>query len=292
MLPQQEAVRIPDAEIEWDQVISGSKPTFSINFAEIWRYRDLLVLFVRRDVVTVYKQTVLGPAWFFVQPVLTSLIFAFVFGNLAGISTGGVPQLLFYLCGITIWNFFSDTLNSTSRTFTDNAGIFGKVYFPRMILPLSKAISGFFKFLIQFAFFLVVWAYYVFVEKSVSPNSWMLIAPFLVVLMALIGLALGIIITSMTTKYRDLVFLVGFGVQLLMYASPVIYPVASLPEKYQSLMWFNPLTSIFETFKYAFLGNGILSIQGLVYSTVCGIVLFVCGIFVFNKVEHTFVDTV
>lgn len=292
MLPPKDTIHISEAEIEWDQIISGDKPAFSLNIGELWRYKDLLLLFVKRDVVTVYKQTILGPLWFFIQPILTSIIYAFVFGNLAGISTGGAPQILFYLCGVTVWNFFSDTLNSTSRTFSENAGIFGKVYFPRLILPLSKVISGFVKFLIQFAFFLSVWTYYVFVEGTVSPNSWIFITPFLMVLMALMGLATGIIITSMTTKYRDLTFLIAFGVQLLMYASPVIYPVSSLPEKYQSLMWLNPLTSIFETFKHAFLGDGVISIQGLVYSTICAFTLFVCGIFIFNKVEHTFVDTV
>jgi lipopolysaccharide transport system permease protein len=223
---------------------------------------------------------------------MTALVFTFVFGNLAGISTGGVPQILFYLSSLTIWNYFSDTLNVTSKTFTENAGIFGKVYFPRLIMPLSKVLSGFFKFLIQFSLFLIVWLYYMFFVGNVAPTMWLITVPFLMLLMAAMGLGCGIIITSMTTKYRDLTFLVAFGVQLLMYASPVIYPVSSVPENYQFYLWLNPLTSVFEMFKVAFFGEGVADMGWLLYSSVFTLVLLAGGIIIFNNVESRFIDTV
>jgi lipopolysaccharide transport system permease protein len=280
------------AENTWDQVITAEKSFFSVDLGELWRYRDLLMMFVKRDVITVYKQTILGPLWFVIQPILTSLVFVFVFGNLAGISTGGVPSILFYLCGIIIWNYFSETFNTTSRTFTENAGVFGKVYFPRLILPLSKVVSGLCKFLIQLALFIAIWCYYVFAAKAVVPTLWILLTPFLLLLMAALGLGSGIIITSLTTKYRDLTFLIAFGVQLLMYASPVIYPIATVSEKYRHFLWLNPLTAILETFKYAFLGSGTLDMGWLLYSTLFTAVLLTCGVFIFNKVENRFIDTV
>lgn len=280
------------AEVEWDQVITADRSVLSVDLAELWRYRDLLLMFVKRDVVTVYKQTILGPLWFFIQPIMTALVFTFVFGNLAGISTGGVPQILFYLCGITLWNYFSDTLNITSKTFTDNASIFGKVYFPRLILPLSKVISGFLKFIIQFLLFIAIWLYYLLFTDAITPTVWILSVPFLMIIMAAMALGFGIIITSLTTKYRDLVFLVTFGVQLLMYASPVIYPISSIPGKYQTFIWLNPLTSVFETFKYAFLGSGVVEPGWLLYSIVFTVVLLLVGVVVFNRVESRFIDTV
>lgn len=282
----------PDFGENWDDILTSHKPYFKINIPELWRYRDLLMLFVKRDIVTVYKQTILGPLWFIIQPVFTTFVFIFVFGRLAGISTDGVPQILFYLCSITIWNYFSETLNITSRTFTENAGIFGKVYFPRLILPLSKVVSGLAKFFIQFLLFIVFWVYYLVTTDAVMPNIWLLITPVLVLMMAVMGLACGIIITSLTTKYRDLTFLVAFGVQLLMYASPVIYPISTVPEKYRFYLWLNPLTSVFETFKYAFLGKGTLEPGWIMYSIVVTIVLFIAGLFIFNSVENRFIDTV
>lgn len=295
MIPEEGLASHGDAansDFKWDQVITADKSLLKLDFPEIWRYRDLLALFVKRDVVTIYKQTILGPLWFVIQPLLTSFVFAFVFGNLAGISTGGVPNLLFYLCGIIIWNYFSETLNITSRTFTENAGIFGKVYFPRLILPLSKVVSGLFRFLVQLGMFLVIWAYYVFITKTVAPNAWLFIIPFLLLLMAGMGLGCGIIVTSLTTKYRDLSFLIVFGVQLLMYASPVIYPVSSISDKYQLLLWLNPLTSVLEAFKYAFLGSGTLSVGWLMYSTLFTTIILIFGVLIFNKVENRFIDTV
>ncbi|MCD6064165.1 MAG: type transporter [Flavipsychrobacter sp.] len=292
MTPDGKTINGTALEAEWDQVISSKRYALQVNFAELWRYRDLLLMFVKRDIVTVYKQTILGPAWFFIQPIMTALVFTFVFGNLAGISTGGVPQILFYLSSLTIWNYFSDTLNVTSKTFTENAGIFGKVYFPRLIMPLSKVLSGFFKFLIQFSLFLIVWLYYMFFVGNVAPTMWLITVPFLMLLMAAMGLGCGIIITSMTTKYRDLTFLVAFGVQLLMYASPVIYPVSSVPENYQFYLWLNPLTSVFEMFKVAFFGEGVADMGWLLYSSVFTLVLLAGGIIIFNNVESRFIDTV
>ena len=213
---------------KWDFNITASHSSLHINTGELWRYRDLLMMFVKKDIITVYKQTILGPIWFVLQPVLTSLMFVMVFGNIAKIGTDGVPSMLFYLGGTTMWMYFSDTLNVTARTFTDNANIFGKVYFPRLILPLSKVLSGMVKFLIQFGLFLVVWLYYFLVKKSVSPNVAILLIPVLLAIMSMLSLGVGLFITSMTTKYRDLNFLIQFGVQLLMYATPVIYSLAKI----------------------------------------------------------------
>lgn len=281
-----------DASDNWDIIITGNRDLFKFNFREIWRYRDLLFLFVKRDIITVYKQTILGPVWFVVQPILTTIVFVIVFGNIAGISTDGVPQILFYLAGLTIWNYFSETLTTTSKTFTENAGIFGKVYFPRLILPLSKVISGLVKYIIQFGFFLCVWTYYMFTTDALEPNAWILAIPYLLLLMALLGLGFGIIITSLTTKYRDLTFLITFGIQLLMYATPVIFPMSVVPEKYKIYVWLNPLSSVLETFKYAFTGKGSADVGWLIYSSIFTIILLVLGIFTFNKVESRFIDTV
>jgi lipopolysaccharide transport system permease protein len=280
------------ASESWDITITGKRKFLNFNLQEIWRYRDLLLLFVKRDIITVYKQTILGPLWFVIQPILTTVVFVIVFGNLAGISTDGVPQVLFYLAGLTIWNYFSETLTVTSKTFTENAGIFGKVYFPRLIIPLSKVISGLVKYAIQFAFFICIWLYYLITTDSVHPNAWILLLPFLLLLMAMLGLGFGIIITSLTTKYRDLSFLITFGIQLLMYATPVIFPMSVVPEKYRLYAWLNPLSSVMEAFKYAFMGKGTIEIGWLIYSSIFTIVLMVIGILVFNKVENRFIDTV
>lgn len=284
--------REAEASDSWDIIITGSKKYFNFNFREIWRYRDLLLLFVKRDIITVYKQTILGPLWFVLQPILTTIVFVIVFGNLAGISTDGVPQILFYLAGLTIWNYFSETLTTTSKTFTENAAIFGKVYFPRLIIPLSKVISGLVKYTIQFCFFLCVWTYYMITTDTLEPNVWILAIPYLLLLMAMMGLGFGIIITSLTTKYRDLTFLITFGIQLLMYATPVIFPMSVVPEKYKIYVWLNPLSSILEIFKYAFTGNGTVEIGWLAYSSIFTVVLLVFGVFTFNKVESRFIDTV
>ncbi|WP_075590626.1 ABC transporter permease [Labilibacter marinus] len=279
---------------DYDLIIRPKRHAFDINFKEIWAYRDLLSMFVKRDIITVYKQTVLGPIWFIVQPIMTTLIYIVVFGNIAKISTDGVPQPLFYLAGITIWNYFAESFNTTAKTFTENAGIFGKVYFPRLIMPFAKVTSGLIKFLIQFVLFLAVYAYYIIVgDVSVNPNWNIALLPVYILLMAAYGLGAGIIFTSLTTKYRDLTFLLAFGVQLLMYASPVIYPVSTIEDpRLQTIALYNPFTPILEGFKYAFLGAGHFSWPNLLYSVVVAIVLLVSGIVIFHKTERNFIDTV
>ncbi|MBC7553812.1 MAG: ABC transporter permease [Taibaiella sp.] len=276
---------------KWDVVISPKSKVINFNFAELWKYRDLLMMFVRKDIVTVYKQTILGPIWFVVQPIMTTMIYYFIFGRVAKLGTDNVPAILFYLGSNTLWLYFSETLNTTSKTFADNASIFGKVYFPRLLLPLSKVISGMIKLFIQLILFVLVLLYYIFVRHSVMPNQFIFLFPFLLVLMAALSFALGTIITSMTTKYRDMTFLVTFGVQLLMYATPVIYPVSKFKE-YQTLIWLNPLTSIFETFKYGFYGKGSFSWGWLGYTVLFTVTTTIVGMVVFNNVEKKFIDTV
>ncbi len=278
----------------YDLIIRPKKHAFDINFKEIWQYRDLLRMFVKRDIITVYKQTILGPIWFIVQPILTTLIYIVVFGKIAEISTDGTPQALFYLSGITIWNYFAESFNTTAKTFTENANIFGKVYFPRLIMPIAKVTSGLIKFLIQFTFFMVVYLYYIFTgDASVNPNWTIALLPVYIALMAAFGLGTGIIFTSLTTKYRDLVFLLSFGVQLLMYASPVIYPVSAIDDGLlKTVILYNPFTPILEGFKYAFLGAGHFSWWNLGYSVIFATVLLIVGIVVFHKTERNFIDTV
>ena len=276
----------------WDINITGARGKFDLNLHEVWRYRDLLSMFVKKDIITVYKQTILGPIWFLIQPIMTTLIYVVIFGQVAKISTDGVPPVLFYLGSITIWNYFSETLTLTSKTFTENATIFGKVYFPRIILPLSKVLSGMLKLLIQLSLFLVFWAYYYFIKHSISPNWHILYFPLLLLVLAIMSLSFGIIITSLTTKYRDLNFLISFAIQLLMYATPVIYPISIASPQKQIWLWLNPLTSIFEAFKFSFLGQGVFSYFWLGYSVVFTIVLLVVGVVIFNVVEKRFIDTV
>jgi len=281
-------------DLYWDTIIYPKKKYLQINLKEIWRYRDLLTLFVKKDIVTVYKQTILGPIWFLLQPIFTTLIYMIIFGKMGGMADKTVPPVLFFLGSVTLWNYFSDTMNVTSRTFTDNAAVFGKVYFPRIILPLSKVISGLIKFLIQFSLFIIVWAYFALSKKSntpISPNIYILIFPVLLLTMSMLSLGFGLFITSMTTKYRDLTFLIGFGVQLLMFATPVIYPANNYP-KYKLWLFLNPLTSIFEAFKYSFLGSGVLDFKWLLYSFLFTCIVLILGIFIFNKVEKKFIDTV
>lgn len=265
---------------------------YDIDFKAIWQYRDLLVLFVRRDFVAVYKQTVLGPFWFFIQPILTTITFTFIFGNFAKISTDGVPPLIFYLSGLTFWNYFSSCLLSTSNTFVANAGIFGKVYFPRLITPLSVVISNLIKFGIQLFLLLIVFAYYWWVGK-IQPNWTVFLMPIYIFMMAGLGLGYGILISSLTTKYRDFTFLVGFGVQLLMYASPIIYPFSILSDKMRLILnILNPMSSIIEAVKYGFLGQGVFSVLNLVISFIYMILLLFIGIVMFHRVEKSFMDTV
>lgn len=282
-----------DAQEEhWDLTIKPHSKWYDLRLNEIFRYKDLLLLFVRRDFVSLYKQTILGPLWFFIQPIITALTFTIIFGNLAHISTDGLPSILFYMCGITLWNYFSDTLTKTSDTFTANANIFGKVYFPRMIVPLSLVVSNLIKLGVQFLLFIAVWIYFLFMSDQIFPNTTIFLVPFLIILMGFMGLSFGIIISSLTTKYRDLKFLVTFGVQLMMYASPIVYPLSIVPEKYKWLIVANPVTSIIETFKYAFLGVGEFNWLYLAYSSVFTIVLFFIGLVIFHRVEKSFMDTV
>lgn len=281
-----------NTEQQWTEEIKSQDSLFSINFKELWHYRDLLLMLLKRDFITFYKQTILGPIWFFVQPILTSLIYLVLFGQVAQLSTDGLPQLAFYLSGITIWNYFSDSLTKTSSVFQTNASIFGKVYFPRLIMPLSIVFSGLLKFVIQFGLFIAVVLYYTFIEKTIQPNLWVLMTPFLILLMAAFALGLGMIFSSMTTKYKDLSFLLAFGIQLYMYATPVVYPVSAMPEKYKWIVNANPLTGIFECFRYGYLGSGSFTPSSLIFSTFFIIVLLVFGIVIFNKVEKSFMDTV
>jgi lipopolysaccharide transport system permease protein len=277
---------------QWDFSITSSRGYLDLDFKELWRYRDLLVMFVKKDIITVYKQTILGPIWFLLQPIFTTMIYVVIFGQFARISTDSIPPVLFYMGSVTLWNYFSETLNVTSKTFSDNASVFGKVYFPRLILPISKIVSGLIKLLIQFSLFMVAWLYYLLVKHSISPNWHIVFFPVVLTILALLSLAVGIIISSLTTKYRDLTFLISFGVQLLMYATPIIYPVSIAAPDKQFWLWLNPLTSLFEAFKYSFLGKGIFSPFWLGYSaTVTAVALFV-GIIIFHKVEKRFIDTV
>lgn len=277
---------------QWDfEIRSGSSPV-SFNFRELWHYKDLLFLLVKRDFVAFYKQTILGPIWFFVQPILTSLMYLVIFKKVANLSTDALPAVLFYLSGVTCWNYFSESLQKTSDTFIANANIFGKVYFPRLIIPLSIVLSSLIRFVIQFALFLLVWAYYLITDNSIHPQLHMLILPLLILLMAALGLGLGIIFSSLTTKYRDLRFLLSFGVQLMMFATPVILPMSAMSSKYALLIRLNPVSPIIEAFRYGFLGSGTFSWMWIGYSFLCSIVLLIIGMAIFNKVEKTFMDTV
>lgn len=276
----------------WTEEIKSQESLFSVNLKEVWQYRDLLFMLVKRDYVTFYKQTILGPLWFFIQPMLTTVVYVVLFGRLAGLSTDGIPQIAFYLAGITIWNYFSESLTKTSTVFKDNAAMMGKVYFPRLIMPLSIVVSALMKFGIQFALFLAAVLYYTLVEGSIQPNIWILATPYLLLLMASFSLGLGMIFSSMTTKYKDLVFLMTFGIQLFMYASPVVYSLSSIPEKYQWIVLANPLTPIFECFRYGFLGSGSFEPSSLLISSGITFLTLALGILIFNKVEKSFMDTV
>lgn len=279
-------------EEHWTEIIEPRNNLLDLRLGAVWRYRDLVMMFVRRDFVSTYKQTVLGPIWFFIQPLLTTLTYVVIFGNVAKLSTDGMPMLVFYMAGITVWNYFSQSLTSVSTVFTTNAQMFGKVYFPRLTMPLSIVLSNLVRFGIQFGLFLVVWAYYLVRGSAMQPNLLVLLTPVLVILMGLLALGLGMIFSALTTKYRDLAMLLTFGIQLLMYAAPIIYPLSSVPSKYKWLILANPMSSIVETFRYAFLGSGTFSWLYLGYSTAATLVILFFGTVIFNKVEKTFTDTV
>ena len=278
---------------KYSTLIEPKTSLLSVDFKEIWRYRDLFSMFVKRDIITQYKQTILGPAWFFIQPLLTMVMYMIVFGGIAGISTDGLPQALFYLAGILCWQYFADCLNKTSSTFTTNQNIFGKVYFPRLIVPLATVSSNLVRLFIQLFLFLVVYVYYLVIGVNVAPNWHVLLFPVLVLMLAGLALGFGIIISSMTTKYRDLTILFTFVVQLWMYATPIIYPLSTITNAtVRTVMLLNPITSIVETFKYGALGIGSFSWGALGYSFGFMVVLLAVGIVVFNKVQRSFMDTV
>lgn len=272
--------------------ITPNNSLLKLNLRELVAYKDLIRMYVKRDIITMYKQTILGPLWFVIQPVLTTIMFMFVFGNLAGISTDGIPGPLFYFAGIIMWNYFAACLNATSGTFLANQGVFGKVYFPRLVVPLSVTLSNLVKFFIQFAIFIIIYIFYAIKGLGIAPNWYACLFPLLVVMSAGLALGFGIIFSSMTTKYRDLTFLLQFGVQLWMYASPVIYPLNTMPADKQWIFQLNPMTSIIETFKYGAIGNGVFSWCWLAYSFAFMLVVLFVGVVIFNKVEKDFMDTV
>lgn len=279
----------------WLFEITPKNKFFSLNLNEVWQYRDLLVLFVKRDIVTVYKQTVLGPLWYLIQPLFTSITFTIIFNNLAGINTGTVPPFLFNLAGITVWNYFTACLTGTSNTFGANAGIFGKVYFPRIIVPISIVISNLLKFGIQFGIFIAFYLFYYFQGAAISLNGLVVFFPLLILVMGILGLGLGMFISSLVTKYRDFSYLIGFGVQLLMYVSAVVYPMALVKEKMPEYVWlvqYNPLAYIIETTRYMLLNVGYLSFWGLGYTFLATVLIFLVGVLIFNRTEKSFIDTV
>ncbi len=278
---------------QWTEVIEPKRSLLDVNFKEIWHYRDLILLFVRRDFVSQYKQTILGPLWIFIQPIFTTITFLFVFNKIAKLSTNGINATLFYMSGITLWNYFADCLTKTSNTFVSNAGIFGKVYFPRLITPISIVISSLIKLAIQLSLFVLVYiAFLILGTQSFSINFSILLLPLYVLTMAVLGFGLGVLFSSLTTKYRDLSYLLVFGIQLMMYATPVIYPLSSTSGKLRTLLLLNPMTAIIENFKYSVFDQGEFLFGGIVYSVCFSMLIAIVGIVVFNQVEKTFMDTV
>lgn len=276
----------------WSIEIKPKKKLLDVDLKGIWRYRDLYYMYVKRDIITVYKQTILGPLWFLIQPILTTIMYMFVFGGLAGISTDGVPQPLFYMSGILLWNYFNAAFMVSSNVFTANASVFGKVYFPRLVVPLSGITSNLIKFGIQLLLFIIIYLYYYIQGVNLSINWSILLFPLLILMIALHAMSWGLIISALTTKYRDLTQLVAFGIQLFMYLTPVIYPLSAAPEKYRIFISLNPLTPIFETFKYSCMGSGSLDWIGLGYSFIVLMITLFLSIIIFNRVERNFMDTV
>lgn len=279
-------------EENWSLVIRPQRAWWDLRLGELWRYRDLVWLFVWRDFVAYYKQTILGPLWYLIQPILTTGVFTIIFGNIAQLSTDGLPPFLFYLAGNTVWTYFSASLTSTSSTFTSNAGLFGKVYFPRLVIPLSIVFSQIISFGLRFLVFLGFLIYFMASGSDVYPNWWILLMPIHIVIMAGLGLGMGIIVSSLTTKYRDLQQLVGFGAQLLMYGTPVIYPLSSITGGWRWLILANPMTPVVETFRLAFLGTSAMSPAYLLYSLAFTFLVLLIGVLIFNRVENNFMDTV
>jgi lipopolysaccharide transport system permease protein len=279
---------------DWDLVITPHRGWFELHLDDIWQYHDLLWIFIKRDFTTFYKQTILGPLWFFIQPLLSTIVFSIIFNRVAGIPTDELPPVLFYMSGIIAWNYFSTCLTSTAGTFTSNAGLFGKVYFPRIIVPISKVISGLFQLSVQLIMFFGFYFYFLVIgNQQIKPSfQTLLLMPAMIIQMALLGQGLGMIISSLTTKYRDLSYLVSFGTQLLMYASPIVYPLSVVPEKYRMFIIANPMTPIIEGFRQTLIGKGHLEVNMFVYSLTFTIIIFFIGLLIFNKVEKNFIDTV
>jgi len=283
----------------WDTVIQAQRPWFSINWRELWKYRDLIFVFVRRDFVAFYKQTILGPLWYLIQPLFTTMIFTVIFSRLASIPTDGVPAVLFYLSGLVLWNYFSECLVSTSSTFLDNQGMFGKVYFPRLSIPISVVLSKLIKLAIQLALLAAIYLYFFFKGESIQPSPWLaVVLPLLILQLALLGLGTGILISSLTTKYRDLNYLVGFGVQLWMYGTPIIYPISQVPEKYRILVNLNPVAQVVTNFRYVLFGGSASTAlspalsNDLIISLVSTLVILLLGLFMFIRTEKSFIDTI
>lgn len=273
-------------------VIQPKNGWFDLHLKELLNYKDLIILFVKRNFTSQYKQTVLGPAWAIIQPFVTTVIFTLVFGNIAGLAPAGVPTFLFYLSANIIWQYFSGCLTITSNTFTANAAILGKVYFPRLVMPISSVISQLIPFAIQLVFFLIFWIYYLVVPSGVEPNLYILLFPLIIIQLAMLGLGFGVIISACTTKYRDLAMAVGFGTQLWMYATPIAYDISIIPEKYLSLYMLNPITPAVMAMRYAFLGTGYFNLKYYIISWIVTIVVLFIGIVLFSRIEKTFADTV
>lgn len=279
-------------EEKWTTVLKPKNKWLDINLRELFSYKDLILLFVKRNYVTKYKQTILGPLWLVISPLLTTLMFVVVFGNIAGLSTDGTPQLAFYMAGNVVWAYFATCVNQTSNTFVTNASVFGKVYFPRMVVPISTVLTGLLDFTIQFLLFLVVLFIYAITGSEIAISPWVLTTPLLVLELALLGMGVGIIVSSLTTKYRDLTILVTFGVQLWMYASPVVYSISQIPEKYRFIYLLNPVSPIITMFRYAFLGSGYLPLLSWGISWITTLIVVTIGIILFSRIEKTFMDTV
>lgn len=288
----QSSPKSPSEGPEWTTIIRPQGKWFDLKIAELWKFRDLIGLFVRRDFVAQYKQTVLGPLWYLIQPLLTSGMFTVIFGKFAGLPTDGLPKFIFYMAGNVMWGYFSMVIQGTSTTFTKNAHLFGKVYFPRMAVPVATTLSSFIAFAIQFVLFLGLMGYYNVKGARIEPNLWLFAFPLLLALMATLGLGIGIVVSAATSKYRDLQHLVGFGTQLLMYATPIIYPLSTVPEKYRWVALANPMTAVVETFRYGFLGAGTVNPLHLTYSASFSLALLLFGLILFNRIERTFMDTV
>lgn len=281
-----------DIPEEWTMEVNSNPGWLDLNLKELWRYRDLISLIVKRDFVAVYKQTVLGPVWHITEPLVTTLTYAFIFGGIANISTDGLPRIVFYLSGLMLWTYFANSLTNISHTFNTNAHMFGKVYFPRMVMPIATIITGLIAFAMQFFLFLVVTLFYFMRGENIQTNSYVLLTPFLILMVASLGLGFGTLLSSITTRYRDLSKLISVSMRLLMFATPIIYPMSKVPQEYKWIIQLNPMTSIVESFRYGWLGTGNFSWAGLGYSFICMMVTLVLGAIAFNRAQKTAIDTV